>query len=215
MSAGISHSGSVVSVNVSAVRTRVYGGETVATGIFKTPVPGRSVVRGVNIAGDDQADRENHGGPERAVYAYAHEDYAWWSEETGRALSPGVFGENLTLRDIDVSGALIGERWRIGSAEFAVTSPRVPCYKLAMAMDDPGFVKRFAQAARPGAYLRIVDEGDVAAGDPVVVTFRPAHQLTVATMAHIYLFERHRAAELQVPEIPSTWRGWVDEQLTR
>jgi MOSC domain-containing protein YiiM len=203
---------SIVSVNVGAVRTVDHGGQRITTGIFKEPVSGRVRVHGVNLAGDDQADRGVHGGPERAAYAYASEDYEWWSGELGRACAPGAFGENLTTSGIDVSGALIGERWRAGSAVVQVTSPRVPCYKLAMKMDDPAFVKRFAAALRPGAYLAIVQEGDVAAGDGVEIVHRPAHVLTLAEMARIYFFERHRIGELvDVEELPAGWRDWARE----
>ena len=151
--------GTLLSINVSQIRHELHDGEIVATGIFKKPVDGRIPVRGVNLRGDDQADRENHGGPYRALYAYASEDYLWWEKQLSRSLTAGTFGENLTSRDIDVNGALIGERWSIGSTVVQVTSPRVPCYKLGMTMNDQGFVREFAQAARPGAYLSIVTEG--------------------------------------------------------
>lgn len=204
--------GSVLSVNVSAIRTVEYNGDLVTTGIFKSPVEGRIRFEGVNLRGDDQADRENHGGPIRAVYAYANEDYRWWQSTLGRTLSAGKFGENLTLGGVDVSGARIGERWRVGTAILEVTSPRVPCYKLAMAMGDPGFIRAFARALRPGAYLRIVEEGDVGAGDSVTVTWKPDHNLTLETMARIYLFERKRLGELLVPQLPDEWRDWVTSQ---
>jgi MOSC domain-containing protein YiiM len=203
---------SIVSVNTGAVRTVRRGGQLITTGIFKEPVAGRIRLRGVNLDGDDQADRGVHGGPDRAAYAYAAEDYDWWRGELGHACEPGTFGENLTTRGIDVSGALIGERWRAGSAVVQVTSPRVPCYKLAMKMDDPQFVKRFAAALRPGAYLAIVEEGDVGAGDGVEIVHRPAHAMTLAEMARIYFFERHRIAELvDVEELPAAWRDWARE----
>jgi MOSC domain-containing protein YiiM len=202
--------GSIVSVNVGAARTVARGAELVTTGIFKEPVAGRVRLHGVNLDGDDQADRSVHGGPDRAAYAYAAEDYDWWRDELGRACAPGTFGENLTTRGIDVSGALIGERWRAGSAVVRVTSPRVPCYKLALKMDDPAFVRRFAHALRPGAYLAIVEEGDVAAGDRVEIVHRPAHALTLAEMTKIYFFERHRIGELvDVDELPPAWRDWA------
>ena len=204
---------SVISVNVSSVERRTYGGEPVATGIFKRPVAGPVAVRGINLAGDDQADRANHGGPYRACYAYAREDYAWWEARLQRALPPGLFGENLTTAALDVSGAVIGERWRIGTAEFVVTCPRVPCYKLALAMDEPRFVREFARAQRPGAYLAIVAEGTVAAGDEARVVSRPGHGLTIATMFRIYLFEPDRLAEMLVPDLPPPWRDWVHERL--
>jgi MOSC domain-containing protein YiiM len=206
---------SVVSVNVGAVRTVEHNGEQITTAIFKTPVTGRVAVRGVNVAGDDQGDREVHGGPVRSIYAYAAEDYDWWAGELGRRLEPGTFGENLTLRGIDVNGALIGERWRVGTALLQVTCPRIPCYKLAMRMDDPLFVKRFSKALRPGTYFTIVEEGDVAAGDPVDVVHRPDHRLTIAEMNRIYLFERARLGELlKAKDLPQSWSSWVQEQLS-
>jgi MOSC domain-containing protein YiiM len=199
-------------VNVSASRTVEYHGDAVTTGIFKSPVEGRVRLEGVNFRGDDQADRENHGGPIRAAYAYAAEDYRWWQGTLGRTLAPGTFGENLTLENVEVSGALIGERWRVGTALLEVTSPRVPCYKLGIAMEDAGFIRAFARALRPGAYLRIVEEGDVSAGDAVTVDWKPDHNLTLEAMARIYLFERKRLGELLVPQLPDEWRDWVMSQ---
>jgi MOSC domain-containing protein YiiM len=205
--------GSVISVNVSSIRTVEYHGEMVTSGIFKSPVEGPVRIDGVNLRGDDQADRENHGGPIRAVYAYAEEDYTWWQETLGRTLPPGKFGENLTLRGVDVSDALIGERWRVGTAILEVTSPRVPCYKLAMVMDDPKFIRTFARALRPGAYLGIVEQGEVSAGDSVEIVHRPEHALTLQAMTRIYLFERQRLGELLVPQLPREWHDWVVANL--
>ena len=203
---------SIMSVNVGAVRTVERGGKPITTGIFKEPVAGRVRLHGVNLDGDDQADRGVHGGRDRAAYAYASEDYAWWAGELGRDCAPGTFGENFTTRGIDVSGALIGERWRVGSAVVQVTSPRIPCYKLAMKMDDPQFVRRFAEALRPGAYLSVVQEGDVAAGDGVEIVHRPGHDLSLAAMVRIYFFERHRIGELvDVEDLPAGWRDWARE----
>jgi len=204
----------LASVNVSTVKSLVIDGESVPTGIFKEPVSGRVALRGVNVAGDDQGDRSVHGGPDRATYVYAAEDYAWWEGELARALPPGTFGENLTVRGLDVSNARIGEQWQIGTALVQVTSPRVPCFKLAAKMNDPKIVKKFARALRPGAYLRIVTEGDLGAGDAITVVSRPDHDLTVAGMANIVLFEHARARELLVPEIPARWRAWVEDRDT-
>lgn len=202
--------GTVRAVNVSAIRSIDIGGKAVTTGILKVPVTGRVPVRGVNLAGDDQADRNAHGGPEQAVYAYAAEDYDWWSEQLRRSLPPGTFGENLTLGGIDVSGARIGERWRVGSTLLGVTSPRVPCFKLAHVMNDPHFIRAFAQALRPGAYLRIIEEGDIAASDTVEVVWRPDHALTVADMVRIRFFDQKRAGDMFVaPELPSSWHAWA------
>ncbi|MGH2768295.1 MAG: MOSC domain-containing protein, partial [Actinomycetota bacterium] len=121
--------GKVLSVNVGVVREVEWKGKARATGIWKYPVAGRIPVRGVNLEGDEQADRHFHGGPRKSVYAYAQEDYLWWEEQLGLAISPGTFGENLTLRGVAIERALIGERWRIGTAALEVTEPRVPCWK--------------------------------------------------------------------------------------
>jgi MOSC domain-containing protein YiiM len=204
--------GAVRSVNVSPVRTMQIDGEPVPTGIMKVPVPGRIAVRGVNLAGDEQGDRRVHGGPDRALYAYASEDYAWWSEQRGRTLAPGTFGENLTLGGIDVTGAKIGERWRIGTATLQVTAMRVPCFKLAAVMHDQGFVKAFAHALRPGAYLRIIEEGELAAGDAVTIVSRPNHDLTIGEMTRLYFFDRANAGKMLVaPELSASWRAWARE----
>ena len=157
----------VISVNVGAVRSVEHRGRTVTTGIFKAPVAGRVTASGVNVVGDDQADRVNHGGPDQALYAYAAEDLEWWSEQLDRPLAPGTFGENLTTRGVDVTGAVVGERWRIGNAVFEVSAPRVPCFKLGIRMGDGRFPLRFARAGRPGAYLRIIQPGDIGAGDEI------------------------------------------------
>lgn len=202
-------SGFLVSVNVAGVRTVANGDATVTTGIFKKPVLGRIPLVGVNLSGDEQADRKVHGGPTRVAYAYADEDYRWWMGQLERELPPGIFGENLTVRGIDVSGACVGERWRVGTTMLQVTSPRVPCYKLAMVMDDPTFVKRFAQALRPGAYLSVVEEGEIGAGDTIDVISRPSHGITLATMTHIYFNDHTRRREILVPDLPAKWRDWA------
>jgi MOSC domain-containing protein YiiM len=204
--------GRVVSVNVASVRTISYGGKPVRTAIGKQPVTGPVAAHELSLHGDQQADHRYHGGPDRAVYAYASEDYAWWSERVGRELAPGLFGENLTLRGIDVSEARIGERWRVGAAVVQVTAPRTPCSKLALVMDDPRFVKTFGAALRPGAYLRVIETGDIAAGDRVEVVSRPTHELTVAEMANIFLFDRAGIPRaLAVPELPDFLRAWALE----
>jgi MOSC domain-containing protein YiiM len=214
LEANMTSSPRLLSVNVGTPRTIEWRGQTIATSIFKSPVAGRVAVKGVNAAGDDQADRRVHGGPDMALYAYATEDYAWWEAQRGRLLGPGYFGDNLTTRGLDVGGAVVGERWQIGSARFEVAAPRIPCYKLAMRMDDPAFVKTFARALRPGAYLRIVDEGDVAAGDAIAVVARPARSVTIARFAEIYLGGGKDAAELLALEaLPQSWREWAQEKL--
>lgn len=185
-------------------------GRDVSTAIWKQPVNGRVRTVGVNLAGDEQADRDNHGGPDRAVYAYAVEDLAWWQATTGTTMPPGAVGENLTTANLDVTAALVGERWRVGSVLFEVSSPRVPCFKLGMRTGDARFVQRFARGGRPGAYLRIVEHGDVGAEDAIDVVHRPDHDVTVGLVARAYHDDRALApALLAAPQLTEPWRIWA------
>jgi MOSC domain-containing protein YiiM len=181
--------------------------------IGKAPVEGRVRVAGVNLEGDDQADRRVHGGPDKAVYAYAAEDTAFWEAELGRELGPGAFGENLTTDGLDVSGALVGERWRIGAVELEVCQPRLPCSKLALRMAEPAMVKRFAKARRPGAYLRILAEGGLGAGDAIEVVSRPDHGVTVRDVSDaILLDETLLASAAAAPQLPGELADWMRER---
>jgi MOSC domain-containing protein YiiM len=207
--------GRLLSVNVGAVRQIELAGGARTTAIWKLPVSGRVAVRGVNLVGDQQADRRVHGGPDKAAYAYAREDYAWWERQLGRLLDPGMFGENLTTEGIDVTGALVGEQWRVGSVVLQVTSPRVPCWKLGVRMGDPGFPRRFAAVGRPGAYLTILEEGEVGAGDRIQVLHRPGHGVTVGLVAASYHRDHRLAARiLAAPELPAAWRQWAEHART-
>jgi len=211
-----SATGRVESLNVSAPRPVEVNGRTVWTGIWKSPVEGRVPLRGVNLHGDDQADRTVHGGPDKAVYAYALEDTEWWEAELGAPLGAGAFGENLTVRGLPVSEAVIGERWAVGSTLLEVSQPRLPCFKLGLRMDDARFPKRFAAAGRPGAYFRVVREGDIAAGDQIEVLSRPAHGVTSAVVSHALLRDPGLLpAAVQAPELPPDLRAWMQERAER
>src|SRR5918992_4836631 len=204
----------LLSVNVGRPQqVSVRRGRPVMSAIGKAPVSGRVRVAGVNVDGDDQADRTVHGGPDKAVYAYAREDELWWAAQLAREVPPGMFGENLTLEGVDVSGAVIGERWRIGTVELEVAQPRLPCAKLGLRFGDPRMVKRFAQAGRPGAYLRIVVEGELGAGDVVDISDRPAHGVTIAQVSRaIMLDESELAAAAAAPELPESLSRWMLER---
>jgi MOSC domain-containing protein YiiM len=193
----------LVSVNVGRPQqVSVRRGRPVMSAIGKAPVEGRVRVEGVNVAGDDQGDRRVHGGPDKAVYAYASEDAAWWAEQLGREIVPGMFGENLTTEGVDVSGAVVGERWRVGTVELEVCQPRIPCFKLGIRFGDPLMVRRFGEASRPGAYLRILREGELGAGDAIEVLDRPGHGVTVALVsAAILLDDSLRAQAATAPEL--------------
>ncbi|HEV8561916.1 MAG TPA: MOSC domain-containing protein [Actinophytocola sp.] len=180
--------GILLSVNVGKPRTNPWK-EVDLTGIDKQPVDGPVAVRApgpkgtgeVGLAGDRVYDVKHHGGPDQAVYAYAREDLDEWAELLGRELPGGVFGENLTTVGVDVNGAEIGERWRIGTdLLLEVSVPRLPCGTFQGWMAERGWIKRFTEHAVSGAYLRVVEPGEIRAGDPVTVEHRPGHGVTVA-----------------------------------
>ncbi|GAA4370004.1 MOSC domain-containing protein [Nocardioides caricicola] len=157
------------------------------TAIEKRPVTGPVAVRALGLDGDQVSNRKHHGGVDKAVYAFAREDLDRWGDELGSTLPDGFFGENLTTAGIDVNEAEIGERWRIGSAELEVAGIRTPCQTFSSwlrvsGLDNRGWAARFTAAGRPGPYLRVVREGELAAGDGIEVLHRPGHGLTVTAM---------------------------------
>jgi MOSC domain-containing protein YiiM len=170
----------VISVNVGRGKDAAWAGRLRRTAIDKRPVPGPVEVGWLGLAGDEQSDTENHGGREQALYVYAREDLDWWVERLSRELADGVFGENITTGGVDVTGALIGEIWQLGTAVVQVTSPRIPCMVFAGWLDEYHWVKRFASAGRPGAYLRVLEQGVVRAGDRLEVISRPDERVTIA-----------------------------------
>ncbi len=208
--------GSLLSVNVGGVREFEYNGRPAKSAIWKSPVTGRVVARGVNLAGDDQADRAVHGGRDKAIYAYAVEDQRWWESEIGRRLEHGEFGENLTTKGVDVNNALVGERWGIGSTVLEISEPRIPCWRFGVRMDDKLFPRRFTEAGRPGAYLRIVVEGDVGPGDPIRIVSRPDHGLTIGDVFRIFTRDQHEAGRLlMAPQLSKAWQTWAEKRLEK
>jgi MOSC domain-containing protein YiiM len=166
------------------------------SGIDKRPVTGRVAVHELGLDGDVQVNRKYHGGEGQAVYAYAQEDADFWIAELGRELPPGRFGENLRTTGLDLVGALLGEQWRIGTALFEVTAWRIPCANFARFWDIPDLVKRFAAHGATGAYLRVLQTGEIGAGDAVEVVFRPDHGLTVGEGFRITMNHSSRLPEL-------------------
>ncbi|HYK31847.1 MAG TPA: MOSC domain-containing protein [Streptosporangiaceae bacterium] len=177
----------IVSVNVGSVARMDIDGEPGETAIDKRSVRGRVFAGKLGLAGDNQADKENHGGPEQAIYAYAREDMDWWTEQAGREFSNGEFGENLTTTGLDITGAFIGEVWQIGAdVVVQVTSPRIPCQVFGAWTGEHHWVKRFAAARRPGAYLRVLAEGEIGARDRIEVLSRPDQRVTIAESMSAY-----------------------------
>ena len=171
----------VVSVNVSLPKAVEWRGRTVTTGIFKEPVAGRIRVRSLGLVGDGQADPSVHGGPTKAVYAYPSEHYPFWRQELKRAdLTWGAFGENLTTDGLAERELRIGTELRVGSALLQVTQPRLPCYKLGIRFGRADMVRRFLASGRSGFYLAVLEEGAVAAGDPIERISEPEDAPTVS-----------------------------------
>jgi len=178
----------VVSVNVGTPKAVLMGGRTVLTSIFKSPVEGRVAVRRHNIAGDKQADLTVHGGPYKAVYCYPAEHYRFWTEQLpDMELAPGIFGENLTTEGLVEEQVYVGDQFRVGSAVLQVTQPRMPCFKLGIRFGRLDMVKRFWRSQRSGFYFSIVEEGDVAAGDPIERTVRAPDGISVADVVALYV----------------------------
>jgi MOSC domain-containing protein YiiM len=208
----------VVSINVGLPREVQWRGKTVLTSIFKAPVAGRVKVSHLNVEGDRQSDLEAHGGADKAVYAYPTEHYAFWRAELpGAELSPGAFGENFTTEGLLEDDVHIGDRFTIGSAEFAVTQPRTPCYKLGIRFGRPDMLKRFLRSGRSGFYLRVTREGEAGAGDAVVPIGREPDAISVARIFRLYSDEAPdrdvlRAAS-ELPALPKSWRDYFRERL--
>ena len=206
----------VISVNVGRPQTVQAGRLEVTSAIWKNPVSGPVALGQLNFEGDEQADLQAHGGPDKAVYAYASEDLDWWAGELGRAVSAGAVGENLTTAGIDFREALIGERWQIGSAILEVAQPRIPCYKLGVRFEDAAMPKRFAAALRPGAYLRVITAGAIEPGDAITVVSRPAHAVTIDLLNRVYHVDHKLAVSvLAAPALPAGWRTWVQEMVQK
>ena len=177
----------IASVNVGKPAPLRRGDESVPSGIVKTPVAGRVRVGRTNLDGDGQADLRVHGGPDKAVYAYPAHHYRTWAAELGRDdMVPGLFGENLTVDGVDEDDVLIGDRFRMGTALLEVSQPRIPCFKLGIRVGDPHFLRPFLHSGRTGFYLRVIEEGDVAEGDPVERVSRGEGGLSVRAATRLF-----------------------------
>ena len=190
----------VISVNVGKVLDAPWAGIG-RTAMDKQAVTHTVRAERLGLEGDQVGDTKHHGGPDQAVYAFAREDLDWWAVELGREVRNGQFAENLTTRGIDVNESEVGERWLVGSALFEVAMVRIPCndfknWQRLNGYDDRAWVKRFAQRARPGAYLRVLQEGEVRAGDDLAVVHQPGHGVTVSTMFRALTIDRSLMPEL-------------------
>jgi MOSC domain-containing protein YiiM len=208
----------IVSTNVGRPREIEWRGRVVRTSIFKAPVFGPVRVRKLNLDGDEQSDLSVHGGLEKAVYVYPAEHYDFWRDELPEAdLSWGAFGENFTTEGLFENSTHIGDRLRVGEAEFRVTQPRMPCYKLGIRFGRPDILKRFLRSGRTGFYLAVLSEGEVAAGDSIEVVERDEHEVRVSDVTGLYTEEGMSAELLQkvsdLPALPAGWRDYFRRRI--
>jgi MOSC domain-containing protein YiiM len=210
----------LLSVNVSLPKEVPYMGKTTTTGIFKEPVSGRVMLRTLNLEGDGQADLKAHGGTYKAAYVYSMENYDYWKRELGRTdFTFGQFGENLTVEGMLDDAVYVGDQFRVGSALVEVTQPRVPCFKLGIKMGMPQFPKMFLTSGRPGFYLRVLEEGEVGAGDVVAGVKTDPERMTVQEVCHLLYFDQENVERakkaLRIRALSRGWRRSFEERLTK
>jgi MOSC domain-containing protein YiiM len=208
----------IVSINVGLPREVEWRGKAVRTSIFKAPVSGRVRVTRLNAEGDQQSDLSVHGGADKAIYAYPSEHYAFWRNELPDTDLPwGAFGENLTTEGLLEDKVHIGDRFRAGSAEFTVTQPRMPCFKLGIRFNRPDMVKRFMHSRRSGFYLAVLREGEIAAGDSFDLVAGDSNRITVTDIVELYAADAanqdllRQASELSA--LPESWRRYFRDRL--
>jgi len=209
----------VQSVNVAQPRSVLYRGKTVATGIFKEPTDGRVAVRRLSLDGDVQVDRRYHGGLDKAVYAYPLEHYPAWAAVVGRELLPGQFGENLTTQGLLEVEVCLADVYRFGTAILEVTMPRTPCFKLGIKMDDATFPKKFLATGNLGIYFRVLEEGEVGAGDAIEFMQRDASPVTLRSLWNLcYVDEGNESLAESIlnryPLLGGEWRNPLEERIS-
>src|SRR5690242_10851428 len=204
--------GTLLSVNVGMPKEVLWQGKSVFTGVFKDPVAGPRRVRKLNIDGDGQGDLAGHGGEERAVFVYQIDSYRYWERELARSdFVHGQFGENFTIEGLSDDEVCIGDRYQIGGAIFEVTQPRVTCYRVGIRMNDPRIPALLVSHHRPGFYFRVLQEGEVEAGDEILKLGTGPEEMTVAEVsALLYLPGHPRQQLLRAVRIPALSSGWQD-----
>ena len=203
----------VLSINItSVVHQGEWTGSEGRTGIDKRSVVGPIEFKNNGVVGDRIIDTNVHGGYDQAVYAYAQEDARWWEKEIGEEILAGRFGENLTTEGIDVNAALVGEQWKIGSVILEVSQPRIPCRVFAGFWKRATLIKDFTQAGRPGAYLRIIQEGTAQAGDLIEVIYKPDHAISISDLFSAKSGERAKINEIKVvPQLSIGFKEWAEK----
>src|SRR5689334_3154271 len=210
----------LLSVNVGPPRDIAWRGKTVHTAIWKEPVKGRRMVRRLNIDGDGQGDLRGHGGEQRAVFVYQIDSYRYWQGRLGRSdFIYGQFGENFTVEGLSDDEVCIGDRYRIGRALFEVTQPRVTCYRVGIRMNEPRMAALLVAHDRPGFYFRVIEEGEVEAGDDIVQVVAGQERMTVSEINALLYKPGHPRSDLEralrIPALSQGWRGSFQALLDR
>ena len=203
----------LLSINVAAViHHDDWAGSVGKTGIDKRPKLGRVALENDGVEGDAVLDTKNHGGKDQAVYAYAREDADWWEKEIGLEIANGRFGENLTTSGVDVTNAIVGEIWKIGTTTLQVTMPRIPCKVFEGFWQRPNLIKEFTQAKRPGAYLRILEEGYVSASEKIEILEIPTHGITIKDLFEAKSGERTKIKQInEIPGLAPKFKDWAEK----
>ncbi|CAB5008459.1 MAG: MOSC domain-containing protein [Actinobacteria bacterium] len=201
----------VLSINIaSQLIEGDWTGREAKSGIDKRSVGGPIRFKNEQVENDHIVDRTHHGGYDKAVYAYAREDADWWQRELGNLISNGSFGENLTTSDIDVNAAVVGEQWKIGSTVLEVSQPRIPCRVFAGFWNRPTLIKEFMAAGKPGTYLRIIQEGEISAGDSIHVIKTPSHGITIRDLYAAKNGDRSKIHEIAaVTQLSAEYQEWA------
>ncbi|WP_024607626.1 MOSC domain-containing protein [Pseudoalteromonas sp. TAB23] len=210
----------IISTNISKIKTLIHNGKEVKTGIFKTPTNEPVVIEKLNIIGDEQADLVNHGGVDKAVYAFSHNHYEYWQKTLeNENLSSGIFGENFTISDLNEANIHIGDHIRIGTALLEVSQPRVPCFKLAIALNNKNSLKLFTQHYCTGVYFRVLEQGVAKTGDSVVIEKKASHDISVKKLFQAFFDKKYVGYEdilleaLTLPELAVEWQEKLKKKL--
>jgi MOSC domain-containing protein YiiM len=210
----------ILSVNVSYPKEVDFEGQKVTTGIFKEPIESRVKLRTLNLDGDKQADLKVHGGPDKAVYAYPSEHYEFWHKVYPNIIMPnGMFGENFTTEGLMESEVNVGDVFRIGSAKVIATQPRMPCYKLGVKFGRMDVLKKFLASGRSGIYFKVLEEGEVGAGDQIVKIKNDTNQVGISDIVRLYASDREDIKTMRravkVEALPEGWKDYFYEQIRR
>ena len=210
----------IISTNISKIKTLIHNDKEVKTGIFKTPTNEPVVIEKLNIIGDEQADLVNHGGVDKAVYAFSHNHYDYWKQTLENDdLAVGVFGENFTISDLDEANIHIGDHIRIGTALLEVSQPRVPCFKLAIALNNKNSLKLFTQHYCTGVYFRVLEQGVAKTGDSVAIEKKASHDISVKKLFQAFFDKKYVGYEdilleaLALPELAVEWQEKLKKKL--